>query len=288
MDFVFDTASLASLRRQTHEAPAVANEEVARQFEGLFVQMMLKSMRQATPENSLFDNNQTRMLQSVLDEQMSHELTRPGLGLARTLLAQLQRWSGNVASDAHAGFQPLPQPVRLFRSAPGSIDLQQAPIAKPAPEPPQHIIDFVARLAEPARAVAQASGLPLKLILGQAALESGWGRHEIRTADGRRSHNLFGIKATSSWKGDVATVLTTEFREGKAYKTVQPFRSYSSYEHALHDYAQLITGSSRYRHVQAANNADDAARRIQEAGYATDPNYANKLIKVMQQLPLQI
>lgn len=103
-------------------------------------------------------------------------------------------------------------------------------------------------------------------------------------SDGSTSYNLFGIKATGGWKGKVAEVMTTEYENGVARKVKQPFRAYDSYEHALSDYARLITENSRYQHVVTAANEKDAARKIQAAGYATDPKYADKLINVMAKL----
>ena len=120
--------------------------------------------------------------------------------------------------------------------------------------------------------------------MGQAALESGWGKREIKHADGSTSFNLFGIKAGPSWKGKVVNVLTTEYEDGVARKVTQPFRAYASYEESFADYARLIGNSPRYESVTTARNEIEAARRIQDAGYATDPRYAQKLIGIMGQL----
>ena len=129
-----------------------------------------------------------------------------------------------------------------------------------------------------------AIGVPARVILGQAALESGWGQREIKHPDGRTSHNLFGIKAGAGWKGQVVHVLTTEYEDGVAKKVTQPFRAYSSYEESFADYARLIGNSPRYETVAQARNEVEAARRIQNSGYATDPQYAQKLIGIMNQL----
>ncbi|ETH86606.1 putative flagellar rod assembly protein/muramidase FlgJ [Bordetella pertussis STO1-CHOC-0018] len=150
---------------------------------------------------------------------------------------------------------------------------------------PSHVVDFVSRMSRAANVAAQQSGVPARLILGQAALESGWGRRELRHEDGSTSYNLFGIKAGASWKGKVVNVMTTEYVDGVAQKLVQSFRAYSSYEESFSDYARLIGNSPRYEAaVTQAGNEIEAARRIQEAGYATDPRYAEKLISIMGQL----
>ena len=330
-----DLASLESMKRRARENPQANQKEVAQQFEALFLQMMVKRMRDATPKDGLFDSDQSRMMQSMLDEQMALNLSRPGIGLAQALLAQMQGGANATgaasalpgedqsmagppgAAGAVAGngttpmggaavpeFQPLAAPLRVHGSASGDVRttavgkllegirnsaaqasrnvLQQ--VDRTASGGGDHIEKFVDKLADSARAVAEASGLPLRLILGQAALESGWGKREIRMSDGSTSYNLFGIKATGGWKGKVAEVMTTEYENGVARKVKQPFRAYDSYEHALSDYARLITENSRYQHVVTAANEKDAARKIQAAGYATDPRYADKLINVMAKL----
>ena len=119
-------------------------------------------------------------------------------------------------------------------------------------------------------------------MVAQAALETGWGRREILHADGSPSHNLFGIKAGPGWKGPVAEVTTTEFVEGRPVKLKAAFRAYGSYAESFADYARLIGTNPRYAQVMAS--ADDAARfaqGLQRAGYATDPQYADKLARVI-------
>jgi len=130
--------------------------------------------------------------------------------------------------------------------------------------------------------VAQESGIPASFMLGQAGHETGWGRGEIKNADGSNSFNLFGIKATGSWKGRVAEVTTTEYINGEARKVTAKFRAYDSYEDSFRDYARLIGNSPRYQ--AAMQNLDSAkafATQLQKAGYATDPQYANKLSRAI-------
>lgn len=141
---------------------------------------------------------------------------------------------------------------------------------------------FVRKHKEAAKAAESASGIPASNILGQAALESGWGKHEIRMKDGSPSHNLFGIKATSDWKGKVAEVTTTEYIGGVARKVTAKFRAYDSYADAFKDHAKLLSQSPRYSQTVAqADTASGFARGLQKAGYATDPAYADKLTKVI-------
>lgn len=325
-----DVTSLEATKRRVREAPAQGQREVAKQFEALFLQMMVQRMREASPKDGLFNSDQMRLIQSMGDEQLALNLADPGIGLAKALLAQMQRF--NPTEDRAAGpaaaqvdevrpevpsFTPLAEPMRLYNrgatasaatraepvpkvelsvpSAPASAT--ESPAAKVAGKSnarampagssadlPGHIASFVSKIGDAARAVAKASGLPAKLILGQAALESGWGKSEIKMPNGSTSYNIFGIKATGGWKGKIAEVLTTEYSGGVARKVVQPFRAYDSYEEALADYTRLITQNPRYEKVVTAPDEIQAARQIQRAGYATDPRYADKLISVMAKL----
>ena len=129
-----------------------------------------------------------------------------------------------------------------------------------------------------------ATGIPAAFMVAQAAHESGWGRREIRHADGSPSHNLFGIKAGAGWTGPVAEVTTTEYVDGRAHKVIAKFRAYASAAESFADYARLMRDSPRYQAVRQADSAREFADGLQRAGYATDPNYAKKLISIMQQI----
>ncbi|MBR9799049.1 MAG: flagellar assembly peptidoglycan hydrolase FlgJ, partial [Gammaproteobacteria bacterium] len=153
---------------------------------------------------------------------------------------------------------------------------------------PENVQRFVAEFGPAAQAASRESGLPAELILAQAALETGWGERRIHTKAGTDSHNLFGIKAGSSWQGDSTTVLTTEYRDGRRMRLEDSFRVYPDQASALRDHAALLTGAQRYAHVTRSPDAESAARALQEAGYATDPHYADKLISIMSRVgPLE-
>ncbi|WP_174923049.1 flagellar assembly peptidoglycan hydrolase FlgJ, partial [Burkholderia metallica] len=144
---------------------------------------------------------------------------------------------------------------------------------------------FVDRLAGPAQAASASTGIPARFIVGQAALESGWGKREIRASDGSTSYNVFGIKATKGWTGRTVSALTTEYVNGTPRRVVAKFRAYDSYEHAMTDYANLLKNNPRYAGVlSASRSVEGFAHGMQKAGYATDPNYAKKLISIMQQI----
>lgn len=144
---------------------------------------------------------------------------------------------------------------------------------------------FISRMLPHAEAASVMSGIPAKFMVGQAALESGWGKHAITTADGQPSHNLFGIKADAHWKGKVATSVTTEYINGIKHNRVEKFRAYDSYTDAFFDYARLISQQPRYQ--QAMQNTHDGhayAHALQRAGYATDPHYGQKLASLIAQI----
>ncbi|HRL20468.1 MAG TPA: flagellar assembly peptidoglycan hydrolase FlgJ [Alcaligenes sp.] len=297
---IFDSQQLSELRRNAgqdghNEATQL---KVARQFEALFIQNILKQARAANPQGGLFDTQAVRMAQSMGDEQLAMQLADPGIGLAQALLAQMRgqstELSGPAASQPEAARSrvaglrsrmPDERPVdassisalihKLTRNS--TVERVYSSISGA----PEHIRHFVDRMNTAAKVAAQDSGVPAKLILSQAALESGWGKREILHADGRTSHNLFGIKASPGWKGKVVEVMTTEFENGVARKVKQAFRAYDSYAESFSDYARLIGNSKRYESVKQAPSAEVAAQRIQDAGYATDPAYAQKLIAIM-------
>ncbi|MEN5161695.1 flagellar assembly peptidoglycan hydrolase FlgJ [Achromobacter spanius] len=294
-DSVFDMGRLSDLKRDVKKDPTGTEQQkqVAKQFEALFLQMMVKRMREATPKEGLFDSQQTQMLQSMADEQLALHLASPGIGLSQAILAQMQQGKpGDMSDEAIKSIgQGADMDFRTGGSREVSALLNVMRNNRPADRAlaaaegaPGHVVDFVSRMSRAANLASQQSGVPARLIMGQAALESGWGKREIRHEDGSTSFNLFGIKAGPSWKGKVVNVLTTEYEDGVARKVTQPFRAYASYEESFADYARLIGNSPRYESVTTARNEIEAARRIQDAGYATDPRYAQKLIGIMGQL----
>lgn len=284
-------------------------KQTAQQFEALLIQQLLKQGRQAAGSGSLFDSQQTRLAQGMSDDQMAMQLANPGLGLAQALMEQIRAARGSTESGDAVRTPPELTASRLphLRSSIGDATAQDKPgqdrpvassisdlinlLARPANVveyvagairgAPSHIRSFVDKMGAAARHAATESGVPARLILSQAALESGWGRREIMHEDGATSHNLFGIKATGGWKGKVVNIMTTEYENGVARKVKQPFRAYDSYAESFADYARLISKNGRYSDVLTAPSAEEAAHRIQAAGYATDPAYADKLISIM-------
>jgi flagellar protein FlgJ len=193
--------------------------------------------------------------------------------------------------EAVSGLKYDPAPSLKSVAAPDvspAVQIQPAAIPVPAAatrrgDTPAHVESFVQRMLPHAQEASASSGIPASFMLGQAALETGWGRAEIRGSDGQSSHNLFGIKAGGSWTGRTVDVTTTEYVNGKPQKQVDSFRAYDSYADSFRDYANMLRGNARYQDVVAAGqDAAGFAQGLQQAGYATDPNYAQKLRSVIR------
>jgi len=260
-----DTRSIESLRAAAARDPKGNIRETAKQFETLFMQEVMKSMRASTMASGMLDNPGSQMGTEMLDTQFAGKMTGLPGGLSDAIQRQLQRQMG--VSDKSA--------------APKTLQALPA-LAKKGIAP--HVQTFIQKHDSAAKAAEAATGIPASFMLAQAAHESGWGKHEITAKGGTPSYNLFGIKATSGWTGKVAEVQTTEYVDGKAQKVTAKFRAYDSYQDAFKDYAKLIGSNDRYRNVvaQAQNgSAEGFARGLQKAGYATDPDYANKLAQVI-------
>lgn len=275
-----DSQSLDSLRLQAKQAPDKALKLAAKQFETVFMNMMLKSMRDATPQDGAFDSEQTKMFTSMLDQQLSQNMGSRGIGLAELMVKQLSRKGNNDAQSVTAA------PETVTRGGVAATPaITAASVALPSAYTENVQQDFVQRMLPHAAIASRETGLPAHQMIGQAALESGWGHRTIRMADGTDSHNLFGIKAGANWTGKVAEVKTTEYHNGVASKPTEKFRAYDSYADAFRDYASQLSGNKRYADViKQGGNAHGFAQALQDAGYATDPKYAEKLVKVISRV----
>jgi peptidoglycan hydrolase FlgJ len=248
---------LAGLRNIATQDPKQAIKEVAKQFESLFMQELMKSMRQATVSSGMLDNEGTKLGTEMMDTEFAGKMSGIKGGLADAIERQLSRQMG-VASPAQRVTQTTPL------HAPASAG------------------EFVATHTDAAKRAEAKTSIPASFMVAQAAHETGWGKKNIRMADGSNSFNLFGIKADANWKGPVAQITTTEYVNGQSKKMVQSFRAYSSYDESFADYARMMKTSPRYREVVAqAGDATKFAQGLQRAGYATDPAYADKLGRVI-------
>ncbi|EHP6326504.1 flagellar assembly peptidoglycan hydrolase FlgJ [Escherichia coli] len=298
----WDAQSLNELKAKAGEDPAANIRPVARQVEGMFVQMMLKSMRDALPKDGLFSSEHTRLYTSMYDQQIAQQMTAgKGLGLAEMMVKQMTAGKGlglaEMMVKQMTPEQPLPEestpaaPMKFpletvvrYQNQALSQLVQKAVPRNYDDSLPGDSKAFLAQLSLPAQLASQQSGVPHHLILAQAALESGWGQRQIRRENGEPSYNLFGVKASGNWKGPVTEITTTEYENGEAKKVKAKFRVYSSYLEALSDYVGLLTRNPRYAAVTTAASAEQGAQALQDAGYATDPHYARKLTNMIQQM----
>jgi len=306
-----DTNSLNGLKNSAKAGTPAAMKEAATQFEAMFINMMMKSMRDATPQEGMTDNQQTKTFTTMLDQQTSQNLAKRGVGLADVLVRQLSAnqmgqqalaigadgMGGDAAAGAGRLTPSLNNAAALYGNgaalgvgaAGNAVSGTAASKAPPLPATTEtgrvqapHVRAFQEKLHEHAHAAEQTTGVPAKFMLGQAALETGWGKRMIRNADGSNSNNLFGIKAGASWKGKVATAVTTEYVNGKPQTKVEKFRAYDSPADSFRDYANMIAKNPRYEKVIGSSDAATFAQGLQRAGYATDPNYAAKLTRLIK------
>jgi peptidoglycan hydrolase FlgJ len=299
-DALRDPAANA-LRARASADPSSVVKTAAKQFEAIFMQQLMKSMRESTMASGMLDNAGTQMGTEMLDTQFANQLSGMPGGLADVIARQLERQmagtppaatggaatgSGKGAAaegaDRHGvGGAGVPvRPARTVQAAAQAAAAAGAPAATARPSQQE----FLSRHQRAASAAEAESGIPATFMVAQAAHESGWGRHEIKHADGSPSFNLFGIKAGAGWSGKVAQVRTTEVVDGQPRKVMAKFRAYASYEESFRDYAQLMKANPRYAGVvtaAAGHSAQGFAQGLQRAGYATDPAYADKLTRVI-------
>jgi flagellar protein FlgJ len=317
-----DLNSLDAVRRNADGQSPETLKFVAKQFEALFLQMMLKSARDASMEDGLFDDEQSEFYQDLHDKQLAIEMAQGrGLGIAEMLVQQLR--SQQPAGDNEAAARVSPQDhgngkhslveyISAARSAPmihakpnsaealpddtanttvnqaqAGSEVDQKQNTNPEPtqfEDPQQFVETMWPLAQRA---ADKLGVSPHVLLAQAALETGWGKHISRHTDGTNSHNLFNIKADSRWQGDTVRVDTTEFRHGRLIKEQAQFRAYGTYAESFEDYVKFLQSSPRYgQALQSAGDNAHFVRQLQQSGYATDPQYADKILKIMDDKPM--
>lgn len=286
-----DFSGLAALRARAREDQDAALDQVSRQFESLFLQMMLKSMRDASLGGGLLDSKQSEFYREMYDKQVAMDMAGgQGIGLADVIKRQL---GGGIAAP-YRGLEPaqyLGMPIAARPVTSGAAAAAAGPAAT-GERPPVELDGtpeaFLGRLWPEAEAAAARLDLAPEALLAQAALETGWGRHVMRHRGGDSSHNLFGIKADSRWQGDRVRVSTLEYRDGVALKTRADFRAYGSFEESFADYVDFLQRNPRYR--EALSRTDDPKAyfsALQQAGYATDPAYAEKIQRILESGPMQ-
>jgi len=263
----------------------------------------LKSMRDTNAvfeKDNFMHSSESNFYRDMMDNQLGVSLSEGrGIGLADVLVRQLKHNVSLQSGDSQIddGVSAAKKPEESLEAV---VDrLKDMPFFKGAMkeaqtlekselrfDSPQQFVDKLYPIAEKAAANIQ---LDPKYLVSQAALETGWGQHIIKNESGDNSYNLFGIKADERWQGEVAQVSTLEYRDGVAVKEKANFRSYDSLEDSLNDYVDFIQGQDRYR--EALSRAAEGSiasgaeymQALQSAGYATDPNYAQKVNAIAQQ-----
>ncbi len=313
-DFYADFTALANLKTSAQKDPEAALKKVAQEFESIFINMMLKNMRQSNEAigSDLFSSNESKQYQEMLDSQMSQSLSKSGgMGIADALMRQLrgQGPASVTQSGSETAFlnqvatQDLARIQMLAKHASNDLISQAQTVSKTDDIDLSKIVEtmqldlstkqtkqsaeqvtfkspteFIQALWPHAKAAADQLGVNPKAILAQAALETGWGKFPIAKQDGSASYNLFGIKADARWQGERAVVTTLEYENGVAKKQVAPFRAYDSFEDSFNDYANFLTASDRYKGaLLAGDDVATFAANLQQGGYATDPKYGEKI-----------
>jgi len=323
---VTDISSLTGLRAQAAKDPQGQAKTVARQFESLFIQQMIKSMRAASPGDPLMDSSAMQTFRDMQDQQLASNMANAGgIGLSDFMLRQITPQGGQAAKilpPRPDGFPSLD--LKMIRdkarqtkdAAPKEgepqgkqVDVPTKPAMVPAalafralpsmPSTPNAKLveggricwdeptGFVRDLMPHARQAAARLGVDPQVLIAQSALETGWGKHLPTDGAGRNNMNLFGIKANSGWSGDRTVSSTLEYENGAMVRKSEPFRSYGSIRGAFDDYVNFLQSNPRY--AEALKHAGDNERFVQElqkAGYATDPNYADKILSILRDSPL--
>jgi len=309
-----------------------ALKEVAKQFESLFTQMLLKSMRKAQEvleSDSPFNSQSVKFYRDMHDQQLAVELSDNGsLGLAPLIVRQLGGSSENYMpssalrnnadlkthntkdlkvslntipldkNNSSSGFSLLERRnlelplaplhhqtnnnlITRLQSSQTEIT-QKSTMLEPDYAQPK---EFVSAITVPAKRAEQALGVPFKVIIAQAALETGWGQKVIKTENGQSSNNLFNIKADERWQGDKTNKETLEYQQGSMVKTKAPFRVYQSINESFNDFIHFLSSSERYQNaLKQTSNVEQFLQGLQKAGYATDPNYANKIMSTLSKV----
>ncbi|MDD3764935.1 MAG: flagellar assembly peptidoglycan hydrolase FlgJ [Nevskiales bacterium] len=293
-----DFGQFASLRADARREDPEALRKAAQQFEAIMLQQMLKSMRAASLGDDVLGGEQTQFYQEMFDQQIAQHLAATkGFGVADMMVRQLRGGAATAAQGSAATAISLPLQARAAATHAGgaAADVRGVTAATPTagaaaasgtaaadaswrPESPEA---FIRDILPHAQRAAEKLGIDPQVLVAQAALETGWGQHQMRHADGRPTFNLFGIKADKSWEGGAVSRQTHEFEDGSMYRTEAQFRAYPSLAAAFDDYVGFLTSNPRY--VDALRHQGDSRHFVsglQKAGYATDPAYADKILRI--------
>lgn len=291
--FIHDIANLDSLRRKAVNGEEGAEQEAlnaaAKQFEAIFTSMLFKSMRDAnsTFESGLMDSQNQQFYRQMMDDQMASELSASGsLGLADMIVAQLStgQVDNETANNRNPDFEAMMDKVSRIREERANAPAEMRATGEEQASTFDSPESFVASMSPYAEKAAQALGVDSSLLLAQAALETGWGQKVINNSRGS-SNNLFNIKADRSWAGNKMSTQTLEYHQGVPVQERAAFRSYANFEESFNDYVRFLNQNPRYTTALKHNGDDEAfIRGIHDAGYATDPDYADKVLSVKRRI----
>lgn len=284
-----DLSGFDALRHSAQTDAKSALPIVAKQFESIFTQMVLKSMRDANFGDPNFDSEASTSWQGLADQQLAVTLSSQGhgLGIAEMLVRQLggkdaSASAGTKAADGSSSDGGSDSSSDSWRSRLGSVTQALGTAAATASKlVPGDPVNFISTMAPYAQKAAEKLGVSVRAVLAQAALETQWGKHMPKHADGTSSYNLFGMKAGSSWDGGRVNVPTLEVEDGVSVRRRAAFRAYESPAESFDDYARLLGDNPRY--AQALGKGDDVAgfaHGLVQGGYATDPAYARKIAAI--------
>jgi len=282
-----DFQGFTEMRRQAREESPDSIKKVAKHFESLFVQMMLKSMRDTLPKDGIFSSKQQRMYEDMFDKQISLQMsTDKGIGLASVIERQISRQQPDVSKSREMDdYFKHALPVQTISATPSSTLTDPVLTTSSAKITGQTSWDqpenFIKDLWPYAQVAADKLGVDADVLIAQSALETGWGQQVRRFDNGQNSYSLFGIKANQHWQGQRNLVSTLEFKDGAMQREQAHFRAYGSVAEAFNDYAEFIQSSPRYQKALEQGSQPDAyIRELQRAGYATDPDYAAKIERI--------
>lgn len=310
-----DLNSLDSIRKMGRTDEAGAMKKAAKEFEAFFMNMMLKSMRQSSEvigENPLTGSPQEKMFTAMMDEQMAVDLSQKGLlGIADLMMSQFYQAKGKTPGSPEMLNAPLPQfsgnvpaahslssqvaaakalqteniaPARLPEHAPKA---EQKKIEKVKVEKKalfSQAEEFISSLLPYAKNAARKLDLDPKLLIAQAALETGWGKFIMHDDAGKPGYNLFGIKAGKSWQGESIKIDTLEVENQQFKKVKASFRKYQNFAQSFDDYVDFVKQDPRYsKAVSLRKKPAEYIEQLQKSGYATDPNYASKIMSIFKE-----
>ncbi len=302
-DFYLNMRQFGELKLGAKNNSAQATEDVAQQFESLFVQQMLGAMRSAALVDESQHSSYADFYQDMYDKQMALTISRQGgLGIAKMLIKQLPGGQDNAANSGKE------LPLHPWQEAKSELPLKSMDYRAKNPVVVVNRFDsnditeqnitnvdqgskivaknkhqFVSEIWPHAEQAAQALGLSAQVLVAQSALETGWGKHTMSFPNGKSTYNLFGVKSGPGWSGSTMSKPTLEYRDGVMKSEHARFRAYDSTSHAMSDYVQFIQSSTRYSDaLKHQGNPTHYLRGLQQAGYATDPDYADKILNIMR------